>query len=104
MLLAKCCEDKVRIGNRQEIPLGLRSLRGALAQNPSSADRDAGLANLVTCTLRVVIRIDKAGETGFLVGLQHLAAGEDGADQNYAGEGENERLAPADSAQKQSHE
>src|SRR5215471_16795934 len=100
MFFTKCRENKVRVRNRQEITLCLRSLSCASAKNSAVTHGDQRLSNLVSGALRIVVRIDKAGQSGFLVRFQYFAALPNHPNRQQADEKNNPSLLPINSAQK----
>src|ERR1039458_8792069 len=94
MLLTERREDEVRVWDRQKVPLGLRPLLRALAPNPARPDRDQRLANLISRSPRVIIRVDKARQPGLLVRLQNLSAGPNPYHCDQPNRPQNTRLLP----------
>ena len=72
MFLAKSGKDEVRMGNGEEVALGLGSFRRALAPDAAGADGDQRLANLIAGALGIVVGVDEAGQAGLLEGLEDL--------------------------------
>src|SRR5580698_9097786 len=74
MLLAKRGEDKIRIRNRQKVPLRLSPLIRPFSPNPASPNSNQRLPNLITRSPRIRIRIDKSIDSSLLIRLQVLSA------------------------------
>src|ERR1035437_4738191 len=101
MFLTQSGEDEVRMRDRQKVALCLGTLLRAFAPDTPRADRDQGLANLVSTALGVVVGVDEAGEAGFLIWFQYFAAVPHPDYQNDAGGGKNECLSNVDATQKE---
>ena len=101
MFFAKSGKDKVRMGNGEEVALGLGSLGRALAPDAAGADGNQRLFELIAGALGVVVGIDEAGEASLLKGLEDLAAGPDASHQNARADHENQGLAEIDAAEKE---
>ena len=62
MLLAECSKNEVRMGDGQEVSLGLAAFGRSLAPHAARAHRNERLADLVTGPLRIIVRADEAGK------------------------------------------
>ena len=98
MLLAKCGEDEVGMGDGQKGSLGLRALLSALAPHAARAHGDERLLGLIAGALGVVVRVDKARKPRLLIGLEQLAAGPDAGHQRDSACAQDERLLQAHAA------
>ena len=70
--LAHGAEDEVCLLLGHVVQLGLRPLEEALARQPSRADSDLGLVDIVALTLEVALDAKGDLDTHLLVGLQDL--------------------------------
>src|SRR6202046_2655308 len=101
MLFTESGEDEVGVGDGEKVTLSLGALLGALAPDAAGADGDQRLADLVDGAFGVVVRVDEAGQTCFLVGLEQFAAGPDTGDQHDSAGAQDEGLLEVDAAEQQ---
>ena len=73
MLLAKRSKDKIRIRNRQKIPLRLRPLIRPFPPHSTCPNRNERLPNLIPRTPGIRIRINKGIDPSLLIRLEMLA-------------------------------
>ncbi len=86
MLLAESREDEIRIRNWQKIALRLGAFGHAATKNAAIPHCDQRLPYLISGAAWVIIGIDETGQPGFLIRLQHLAAGPDARHQGETDE------------------
>src|SRR5207244_8821843 len=70
LLLGQHREDEIVVGNGEKPQLALRPLLEALSAYSTRPDGDARLDLLVPSPLRILSRIEKGRDSGFLVVLQ----------------------------------
>ena len=88
-------------GIGKKVALRLGPFFEALAPDASRANGNLRLQHLVARPLRIIARIDEAGEPRLLIGLENLAARPDSGHQNSAHCNQDQALPQVDSAQKQ---
>src|SRR5277367_4122105 len=99
MFLAERGKDKVRIGNRQEVALGLGTLGGSPAPDASVAHGDQRLFHLVAAAFGIGVGVQEAGEPLLLVRLEHFGPHRNHQDQ--AGDHQDDPLLPLQAAQEE---
>ena len=71
-LLGKHCEDKIGMLRRQKIEPVLRAVQVTFAENPSRADGDLRLDDMISGAQRITIRIEKCQDAVALVRHEKL--------------------------------
>src|SRR6266851_2757693 len=101
VLLAEGGEDKVGIGDGEEVALSLGAAIGSLAPDSAGTNSDQGLPDLVAGAAGVLVRVHEAGEAGLLVRLQQLAGLPDAADEKEHAEQDDGSLFELDAAEEE---